>query len=280
MVAQEIIRSVKIALDEDLNGLSPLEGDISANLIPEGKQAKAIVITREDAVFCGQAWTEEIFRQLGNQVKITWFVKEGDFVKADSQLFSLEGAARTLLTGERTALNFIQTLSGIATTVKQYTDLIKDTDCKLLDTRKTLPGLRHASKYAVLCGGGLNHRLGLYDAYLIKENHIMACGGIEAAVKMAKTQHPERLVEVEVESMAELKEALNARAERIMLDNFSIAMMLEAVALTNSTAKLEVSGNVNSDTILPYAKTGVDYISVGALTKHVRAIDLSMRFIA
>jgi nicotinate-nucleotide pyrophosphorylase (carboxylating) len=280
MVAQEIIRSVKIALDEDLNGLSPLEGDISANLIPEGKQAKAIVITREDAVFCGQAWTEEIFRQLGNQVKITWFVKEGDFVKADSQLFSLEGAARTLLTGERTALNFIQTLSGIATTVKQYTDLIKDTDCKLLDTRKTLPGLRHASKYAVLCGGGLNHRLGLYDAYLIKENHIMACGGIEAAVKMAKTQHPERLVEVEVESMAELKEAVNARAERIMLDNFSIAMMLEAVALTNSTAKLEVSGNVNSDTILPYAKTGVDYISVGALTKHVRAIDLSMRFIA
>ncbi|ABM02995.1 nicotinate-nucleotide pyrophosphorylase (carboxylating) [Psychromonas ingrahamii 37] len=284
MVAQEIIRSVKIALDEDLNGLSPLEGDISANLIPEGRQAKAIVITREDAVFCGQAWTEEIFRQLGNQVKITWFVKEGDFVKANSQLFSLEGAARTLLTGERTALNFIQTLSGIATTVKQYTDLIKDTDCKLLDTRKTLPGLRHASKYAVLCGGGLNHRLGLYDAYLIKENHIMACGGIEASVKMAKKQHPERLVEVEVESIAELKEALNAGAERIMLDNFSIAMMLEAVALNsenpNSTAKLEVSGNVNSDTILPYAKTGVDYISVGALTKHVRAIDLSMRFIA
>lgn len=284
MVAQEITRSVKIALDEDLNGLSPLEGDITANLIPEGKQAKAIVITREDAVFCGQAWTDEIFRQLGNQVKITWFVKDGDFVKADSQLFSLEGAARTLLTGERTALNFIQTLSGIATTVKQYTDLIAETDCKLLDTRKTLPGLRHASKYAVVCGGGLNHRLGLYDAYLIKENHIMACGSIEAAVKMAKTQHPERLVEVEVESIAEFKEALNARAERIMLDNFSIAMMLEAVAInsenTNSTAKLEVSGNVNSNTILPYAKTGVDYISVGALTKHVHAIDLSMRFIA
>ncbi|PKH03586.1 nicotinate-nucleotide diphosphorylase [Psychromonas sp. MB-3u-54] len=284
MVAQEIIQSVKIALDEDLNGLSPLEGDITANLIPDGKQAKAMVITREDAVFCGQAWTEEIFRQLGNQVKITWFVKEGDFVKANSQLFSLEGAARTLLTGERTALNFIQTLSGIATTVKQYTDLIAETDCKLLDTRKTLPGLRNASKYAVLCGGGLNHRLGLYDAYLIKENHIMACGGIEAAVKMAKTQHPERLVEVEVESIAELKEALAAGAERIMLDNFSIAMMLEAVAIksegSNSTAKLEVSGNVNSDTILPYAKTGVDYISVGALTKHVRAIDLSMRFIA
>jgi nicotinate-nucleotide pyrophosphorylase (carboxylating) len=284
MVAQEIIQSVKIALDEDLNGLSPLEGDITANLIPDGKQAKAMVITREDAVFCGQAWTKEIFRQLGNQVKITWFVKDGDFIQANSQLFSLEGAARTLLTGERTALNFIQTLSGIATTVKQYTDLIAETDCKLLDTRKTLPGLRNASKYAVLCGGGFNHRLGLYDAYLIKENHIMACGGIEAAVKMAKTQHPERLVEVEVESIAELKEALRAGAERIMLDNFSIAMMLEAVVIksksSNSTAKLEVSGNVNSDTILPYAKTGVDYISVGALTKHVRAIDLSMRFIA
>ncbi|MFT6140424.1 MAG: nicotinate-nucleotide pyrophosphorylase (carboxylating) [Psychromonas sp.] len=284
MVAQEIIQSVKIALDEDLNGLSPLEGDITANLIPDGKQAKAMVITREDAVFCGQAWTKEIFRQLGNQVKITWFVKDGDFIQANSQLFSIEGAARTLLTGERTALNFIQTLSGIATTVKQYTDLIAETDCKLLDTRKTLPGLRNASKYAVLCGGGFNHRLGLYDAYLIKENHIMACGGIEAAVKMAKTQHPERLVEVEVESIAELKEALSAGAERIMLDNFSIAMMLEAVVIksksSNSTAKLEVSGNVNSDTILPYAKTGVDYISVGALTKHVRAIDLSMRFIA
>ncbi|HEY7866504.1 MAG TPA: carboxylating nicotinate-nucleotide diphosphorylase [Psychromonas sp.] len=284
MVAQEIIQSVKIALDEDLNGLSPLEGDITANLIPDGKQAKAIVITRDDAVFCGKAWTEEIFRQLGNQVIITWFVKDGDFVKADSQLFALEGAARTLLTGERTALNFIQTLSGIATKVKYYTDLIKDTDCKLLDTRKTIPGLRNASKYAVLCGGGFNHRIGLYDAYLIKENHIMACGGIEAAVKMAKTQHPELWVEVEVESIAELKEALNARAERIMLDNFSIAMMLEAVAINaenpDSTAKLEVSGNVNSKTILPYAKTGVDYISVGALTKHVHAIDLSMRFIA
>ncbi|MFT7052559.1 MAG: nicotinate-nucleotide pyrophosphorylase (carboxylating) [Psychromonas sp.] len=283
MVAQEIIQSVKIALDEDLNGLSPLEGDITANLIPDGKQAKAIVITRDDAVFCGKAWTEEIFRQLGNQVKITWFVKDGDFVKADSQLFSLEGAARTLLTGERSALNFIQTLSGIATNVKYYADLIKDTNCKLLDTRKTIPGLRKASKYAVLCGGGFNHRIGLYDAYLIKENHIMACGGIEAAVKMAKTQHPERLVEVEVESIAELKEALNARAERIMLDNFSIVMMLEAVAINSekpdSTAKLEVSGNVNSKTILPYAKTGVDYISVGALTKHVHAIDLSMRFI-
>ena len=169
MVEKEISESVKIALHEDLNGLSASEGDITANLIPEDKQAKAIVITREDAVFCGQAWTQEVFRQLGDSVKITWNVKDGDFVKANSTLFTLEGCARTLLTGERSALNFIQTLSGIATRVKQYMDLISETNCKLLDTRKTLPGLRNASKYAVLCGGGFNHRLGLFDAYLIKE---------------------------------------------------------------------------------------------------------------
>ncbi|HEY5716596.1 MAG TPA: carboxylating nicotinate-nucleotide diphosphorylase, partial [Psychromonas sp.] len=247
------------------------------------KQAKAVVITREDAIFCGQAWAEEVFRQLGDQVKITWFVKDGDFVKANDQLFTAEGPARTLLTGERSALNFIQTLSGIATKVKRYTDLIAETDCKLLDTRKTLPGLRNASKYAVLCGGGFNHRMGLYDAYLIKENHILACGGIQAAIDLAKAQRPGVLVEIEVESIAELREALNAGAGRIMLDNFTIAMMQEAVAINRENpahhADLEVSGNVNSKTILPYAKTGVDYISVGALTKHVQAVDLSMRFI-
>ncbi|WP_372880153.1 carboxylating nicotinate-nucleotide diphosphorylase [Psychromonas sp.] len=283
MVAQHIIRSVKIALDEDLNGLSPLEGDITANLIPEDKQSKAVVITREDAIFCGQAWAEEVFRQLGDQVKITWFVKDGDFVKADSQLFTAEGPARTLLTGERSALNFIQTLSGIATRVKRYTDLIAETDCKLLDTRKTIPGLRNASKYAVLCGGGVNHRIGLYDAYLIKENHILACGSIRAAIELAKIQKPGVLVEIEVESITELKQALEAGAGRIMLDNFSIAMMQEAVAINrenpNYQADLEVSGNVNSKTVLSFAQTGVDYISVGALTKHVQAVDLSMRFI-
>lgn len=282
MVAQEIAQSVKIALHEDLNGLSPADGDITANLIPEDKQAKAVVITRDDAVFCGQAWTQEVFRQLGGEVKITWHVKDGDFVKANSTLFSIEGSARTLLTGERSALNFIQTLSGIATKVKQYMDIIAETDCKLLDTRKTLPGLRNASKYAVLCGGGFNHRLGLYDAYLIKENHILACGGIEATINMAKTQHPERWVEVEVESINELKQALNAGAQRVMLDNFTVPMMIEAVEINRRnehTADLEVSGNVNTKTILEYAKTGVDYISVGALTKHVHAVDLSMRFV-
>jgi len=282
MVEEEIAESVRIALHEDLNGLSAQEGDITANLIPEDKQAKAIVITREDAVFCGQAWTQEVFRQLGNNIVITWHVKDGDFVKANTTLFTLEGCARTLLTGERSALNFIQTLSGIATRVKQYLDLISETNCKLLDTRKTLPGLRNASKYAVLCGGGHNHRLGLFDAYLIKENHILACGGIKEAIEMANKQHPERWVEVEVESIAELEQALDAGAQRVMLDNFTVPMMVEAVAINNSnehTADLEVSGNVTTSTILSYASTGVDYISVGALTKHVNAIDLSMRFV-
>lgn len=282
MVQEEITQSVKIALHEDLNGLPATEGDITANLIPEDKQAKAVVITREDAVFCGQAWTQEVFRQLGDDVKITWSVKDGDFVEANNTLFTLEGPARTLLTGERTALNFIQTLSGIATKVKLYMDLIADTNCKLLDTRKTLPGLRNASKYAVLCGGGYNHRLGLFDAYLIKENHILACGGIAQAIAVANEQHPERWVEVEVESIEELKAALDAGAQRVMLDNFTVPMMIEAVAINNAnnhTADLEVSGNVNRKTIRSYAETGVDYISVGALTKHVHAVDLSMRFV-
>jgi len=282
MVEQEISESVKIALHEDLNGLSAQEGDITANLIPADKQAKAVVITREDAVFCGRAWTEEVFRQLGDHITITWQVKDGDFVKANSTLFTLEGCARTLLTGERSALNFIQTLSGIATCVKQYMDLIRGTNCKLLDTRKTLPGLRNASKYAVVCGGGFNHRIGLYDAYLIKENHILACGGIKQAITMANKQHPEHWVEVEVESIDELTQALDAGAQRVMLDNFSIPMMEEAVQINRNnthTADLEVSGNVTHDTILSYANTGVDYISVGALTKHVQAVDLSMRFV-
>jgi nicotinate-nucleotide pyrophosphorylase (carboxylating) len=282
MVEKEISQSVKLALHEDLNGLSALEGDITANLIPEEKQAKAIVITREDAVFCGQAWAQEVFKQLGDKVTITWHVKDGDFVKANTTLFNLEGCARTMLTGERSALNFIQTLSAIATRTKQYTDLIGETNCKLLDTRKTLPGLRNASKYAVLCGGGFNHRLGLYDAYLIKENHILACGGIKQAIKMANKQHPERWVEVEVENIDELKQALDAGAQRVMLDNFTVPMMLEAVEINRNnthSADLEVSGNVTTSTILTYAKTGVDFISVGALTKHIDAIDLSMRFI-
>ena len=282
MIEQEIAQSVTLALNEDLNGLSAAEGDITANLIPEDKRSKATVITRDDAVFCGKAWTDEVFRQLGDTTAITWHVKDGDSVTANNPLFTLEGPARILLTGERTALNFIQTLSGIATTTKYYSDLIASTECKLLDTRKTLPGLRNASKYAVTCGGGFNHRIGLYDAYLIKENHIMACGGIKQAIAAANLQHPERWVEVEVESIDELKQALDAGAQRVMLDNFSIPMMLEAVTINKSNpvqADLEVSGNVDNTTILSFAETGVDYISVGALTKHVHAVDLSMRFV-
>lgn len=283
MIEQEIAQSVRLALHEDLNGLSVSEGDITATLIPDNKRAIATVITREDAVFCGKAWTDEVFNQLDSSTTITWHVKDGDAVIANSPLFTIEGSARILLTGERTALNFIQTLSGIATTTKYYADLIASTKCKLLDTRKTLPGLRNASKYAVTCGGGFNHRIGLYDAYLIKENHIMACGGIKQAISTANQQHPERWVEVEVESIDELNQALNAGAQRVMLDNFTIPMMLEAVSINkNNTvqADLEVSGNVDNTTILKYAETGVDYISVGALTKHVQAIDLSMRFVA
>ncbi|KPU82049.1 nicotinate-nucleotide pyrophosphorylase [Psychromonas sp. PRT-SC03] len=282
MREQEIAENVKRALDEDLKGDAGVQGDITAHLIPELKQAKAIVITRDNAVFCGQAWTTEVFKQLGNDVNITWHVKDGDFVQADSPLFTLQGSARSMLTGERTALNFIQTLSGIATRVKTYMDLIATTQCKLLDTRKTLPGLRNASKYAVLCGGGHNHRIGLFDAYLIKENHILACGGIKEAIKIANTEHPELWVEVEVETLNELCQALDAGAQRVMLDNFSIDMMREAVALNKAhklRADLEVSGNVSQQTILAFAQTGVDYISVGALTKHIHAVDLSMRFI-
>jgi len=282
MIEQEVAQSVSLALHEDLNGLSAKEGDITANLIPEDKYAKATVITRDDAVFCGKAWTDEVFKQLGDCTTITWHVEDGDIVQANSPLFTLAGPARILLTGERTALNFIQTLSGIATTTKYYSDLIASTDCKLLDTRKTLPGLRNASKYAVTCGGGFNHRIGLYDAFLIKENHIMACGGIKQAITVANQQHPDRWVEVEVENIDELKQALDAGAQRVMLDNFTIPMMLEAVEINKANpvqADLEVSGNVDNSTILSYAETGVDFISVGALTKHVQAVDLSMRFI-
>jgi nicotinate-nucleotide pyrophosphorylase (carboxylating) len=282
MVSEEIKLSVKIALDEDLNGLSPLEGDITANLIDHDTQGCATVITREHGVFCGKAWTDEVFFQVDPTVKVIWLVADGDLVTPNQALFKLEGSARSLLTGERSALNFIQTLSGIATAVKKYSDLISDTKCKLLDTRKTLPGLRDASKYAVLCGGGKNHRIGLYDAFLIKENHIMACGGIEKAVHKAYEMHPECLIEVEVESIAELRQALEAGAKRIMLDNFTVPMMIEGVAINKALghpADIEVSGDVTHQTIKSFAETGVDFISVGALTKHVKAMDLSMRFI-
>ncbi|KFZ36190.1 nicotinate-nucleotide pyrophosphorylase [Shewanella mangrovi] len=284
MLENDIRVSVKAALDEDLGHLSVSDGDITAQLIPAEQHGEAVLITREDGVFCGKAWAEQVFKQLGGEVAIQWHVDDGDLIVAGQKLCELSGPARILLTGERTAMNFIQTLSGVASLTKLYADKLAGTQCQLLDTRKTLPGLRTAQKYAVTSGGGKNHRIGLFDAFLIKENHIMACGGIHAAVTTAKNLHPTKPVEVEVESLEELTQALDAAADIVMLDNFDVTMMLSAVELNNqyksrdAGAKLEVSGDVTLETIGQFANTGVDYISVGALTKHLRALDLSMRF--
>jgi nicotinate-nucleotide pyrophosphorylase (carboxylating) len=270
---QDIVNTVAHALAEDVGS-----GDITAQLIPAEQIAKATVITREDCVFCGQAWVEEVFRQLDPLVRIFWIVKDGDRVKANSPLFSLEGQARSLLTGERTALNFVQTLSGTATISQYYAQQVAHTQVKLLDTRKTIPGLRSAQKYAIICGGSHNHRIGLYDAFLIKENHIAACGGIANAIATAHKIAPGKPVEVEVENMEEFDQALIAGADTIMLDNFSFEDMRKAVEINNGIAKLEGSGNVTEETLVTMAETGVDFISIGALTKHCRAVDLSMRF--
>lgn len=285
MLQQDIRRAVRAALLEDLgDALTPLDqpdasADITAQLIPADRLASARVITREAGVFCGQPWVDEVFVQLGGEVRVEWLVQDGEVLSPNQELFRLHGPARVLLTGERNALNFVQTLSGVASLTARYVAELADTDCRLLDTRKTLPGLRSAQKYAVTCGGGKNHRIGLFDAYLIKENHILACGGIAEAISEARRLNPGKPVEVEVESLVELEQALAAGADIVMLDNFDIPMMREAVALNQGRAKLEVSGNVTLDTLAGYAATGVDFISVGALTKHVRALDLSMRFI-
>ncbi|HHQ4443672.1 TPA: carboxylating nicotinate-nucleotide diphosphorylase [Aeromonas veronii] len=285
MFQQDVSRAVRAALLEDLgDALTTLDqpdasADITAQLIPADRMATARVITREAGVFCGQPWVDEVFVQLGGDVKVEWKVQDGEVLSPNQELFRLHGPARLLLTGERNALNFVQTLSGVATLTARYVAELEGTDCRLLDTRKTIPGLRTAQKYAVTCGGGKNHRIGLYDAYLIKENHILACGGIAEAINEARHLNPGKPVEVEVESLAELEQALAANADIVMLDNFDVAMMREAVAINRGRAKLEVSGNVTLDTLAEFAATGVDFISVGALTKHVRALDLSMRFI-
>ncbi|MBL0599177.1 carboxylating nicotinate-nucleotide diphosphorylase [Aeromonas jandaei] len=285
MFQQDVSRAVRAALLEDLgDALTTLNqpdasADITAHLIPADRMASARVITREAGVFCGQPWVDEVFVQLGGEVKVEWKVQDGEVISPNQELFRLHGPARLLLTGERNALNFVQTLSGVATLTARYVAELEETDCRLLDTRKTIPGLRTAQKYAVTCGGGKNHRIGLYDAYLIKENHILACGGIAEAINEARHLNPGKPVEVEVESLAELEQALAANANIVMLDNFDVAMMREAVAINQGRAKLEVSGNVTLDTLAEFAATGVDFISVGALTKHVRALDLSMRFI-
>lgn len=277
-INHDIPQIIAAALREDLGGEIDANNDITAQLLPEDQQSHAVVITRETGVFCGKRWVEEVFIQLGGDVKVTWHVKDGDSLKPDQPLFELQGPSRILLTGERTALNFVQTLSGVASLVRSYVNMLEGTHTQLLDTRKTLPGLRTALKYAVLCGGGNNHRLGLSDAFLIKENHIIASGSVRKAVEKAFWLHPDVPVEVEVESLDELDDALKAGADIIMLDNFTLEDMREAVKRTDGQARLEVSGNVTKETLRAFAETGVDFISVGALTKHVQALDLSMRF--
>lgn len=271
-LAEAIRQGVAQALAEDIGS-----GDITAQLIPAEQQARARVITREASRFCGRPWVEEVFHQLDETVRIDWQVDDGDSVEADSLLFTLQGPARSLLTGERTALNFVQTLAGTATQSAHYAALVAGTRVRLLDTRKTLPGLRLAQKYAVICGGCHNHRIGLFDAFLIKENHIAACGGIEAAVIAARALAPGKPVQVEVETLPEFELALAAQADIVMLDNFTSDDLRTAVAMNHGRAKLEASGNVTEESLVQLAATGVDYISIGALTKHCQAIDLSMR---
>lgn len=269
--------TVALALKEDVQ-----TGDATADLVPADAVVLARVISREAGVVCGRPWFDEVFRQMDPEISIEWTAEEGSAVLPDSLLCRIKGPARPILTGERTALNFLQTLSGTASVTSRYAHELRETECQVLDTRKTLPGLRMAQKYAVEVAGGRNHRFGLYDAILIKENHIMACGGIKEAIAKARELSPDLLLEIEVEDLDQFALALEARPDVIMLDNFSIQQMKKAVAkaefLGLDRPKLEVSGNVEIDRLRMIAKTGVDFVSVGALTKHVQALDLSMRF--
>lgn len=275
LLPNDIQTTVARALAEDIG-----TGDVTAGLIPAAKQASATVICREAAILCGTAWFDEVFRQLDPAVHIIWQHQDGERVAAHAVLCTLQGSARSILSGERAALNFLQTLSATATATRRYVDLVAHTQCRILDTRKTLPGLRTAQKYAVVCGGGTNHRIGLYDRVLIKENHIMAAGSITAAIQQARQLHPGILVEVETENLQELAEATAAQADIIMLDEYSLADMREAVRITNGRIPLEASGGVSPETLVAIAETGVNFVSIGGITKHVRAVDLSMRFVA
>lgn len=265
--------TVQHALAEDIGS-----GDITAELIDSKTQASAKIICREQAIICGQPWVNEVFKQVDPGVQIQWLVEDGEQAQPKQQIFTLEGSARSLLTGERSALNFLQTLSSTATNAHKVAELVKHTQVKILDTRKTLPGLRLAQKYAILQGGCHNHRIGLYDAFLIKENHIAACGGIGQSISNAKALYADRPVEIEVETLEQLQEALAAKADIIMLDNFNLEQIREAVTLTKGRAKLEASGGYNNDSVVAVAETGVDYISIGALTKDCKAVDFSMLF--
>lgn len=272
MIDAALAANVASALVEDIG-----TGDVTAALIPHDTQATASIITRDDMVMAGMPWVEATFLSVDRELSLHWQVKEGQLVPAGTELLRIQGRARSLLTAERSALNFLQTLSATATHTHALSQLLSGTKARLLDTRKTLPGLRIAQKYAVRVGGGMNHRLGLYDAFLIKENHIIAAGSIAAAVSAARAYASDRLVEVEVENLAELELAISAQADRIMLDNFSLADMRTAVIRSNGEIALEASGNVNQHTIRAIAETGVDFISLGTITKDIRAIDLSMR---
>ena len=272
ITAEYIAKVVTQALAEDI-----ASGDITAELIGADVQASGRIVTREDGILCGTAFALEAFQQIDPSCHVEWAAQDGDAIAADSLVCTLSGPARALLTGERTALNFLQLLSGTASTAGRYAARVAHTGVKLLDTRKTVPGLRLAQKYAVTCGGCYNHRIGLFDAFLIKENHISAAGGIAEAVAAARKVTPDKPVEVEVENEAELEQALTAGADRIMLDNFTLAALRDAVSHTAGSAELEASGNVTDETLVAIAETGVDFISIGALTKHLRALDLSMR---
>ncbi|KPJ91093.1 MAG: nicotinate-nucleotide pyrophosphorylase [Gammaproteobacteria bacterium SG8_15] len=268
-----ITDSVRIALQEDIGS-----GDITSLLIDEAKISQAKILSRQNAVICGMQWVDEVFRQLDVRVKLNWHVKDGERVSADQVICELDGPARALLAGERTALNFLQTLSGTATRTARYVEAVEGTSTKILDTRKTIPGLRQAQKFAVRCGGGVNHRMGLYDAILIKENHIEAAGSLEKAITRSQQVRADVLVEVEVETLDQLQRALSAGVKRVLLDNMTLAQLSEAVTTNQGRAELEASGGVNLDTVRAIADTGVDYVSVGDLTKDIEAVDLSMRF--
>jgi len=271
----DVSETVRRALAEDVGS-----GDLTAALIPADTRAQAQVITREDAVLCGTAWFDEVFRRVDDRIHVVWQAKDGDAIRASQMLCHITGPARGLLTGERAALNFLQLLSGTATRARQYVDAVRGTKTIILDTRKTIPGLRRAQKYAVTCGGGQNHRMGLYDAILIKENHIAAAGSIPAALGAARNSAPKGIgVEIEVENIGQLRETLAAGADRLLLDNFSVEELKAAVAETRGRAKLEASGGIDLSNIHAFAETGVDFISIGDITKNVRALDLSMRFV-
>ncbi len=269
----DIKKTVKAALKEDIG-----KGDITASLIPPETTAKAALITREIAVLCGQAWFNEAMLQLSDEIMISWQAKEGELINENQILCTIQGPARAILSAERVALNFVQLLSGIATESRRYADRVKGLKTIIRDTRKTIPGLRLAQKYAVRCGGSENHRCGLYDGVLIKENHILACGSITKAVAEIRANHPKMMIEVEVENLDELREALAAKADMLLLDNFDRAMLQRAVIINKGQAKLEVSGGVNFNEIRSLAESGIDYIAIGTLTKNVQSIDLSMRF--